>query len=646
MTVPAGAPKGPPPVRRAAWRGRIADGLLAVGLGAAAVALLDPLRPAGVWLGPLAAGLGWGLGVGARAAHRAVWARCGAVLALAFAAGAWVVPEFGADAPEFFVYLPSLAFDHDLSLRDDWLEMGYDETPPATSLGLTRNRHAIGPALVWSPFYALAHVYVRADAAWGARRHVPDGHAPPYRRAAALGTITVALAGAFLLARALTPRFGAGVAWLAVGGTLLASPLLYYVFAAPLMSHGATFGAAAMVLWAAERVRRGPTPALWIGLGALCGLLVVVRWQALVYGLLVAPLMLHGLRRGSLRPWVALAAGAAALAVFTPQMLVWHTLFGRALTMPQGSGFIDWRSPHWLDTLISADHGLFTWSPLMLPGLLGLVAGVRRDPWPHVPALAIIAATVWINGGAADWAGSDAFGARRFDLTLPLLALGLAAVIAALRRQVARRPLLAPAVLVAVAVLWNLGFVTLFREQRYEGPLRVERLAADQARLAHRSLGDVFETLAGERGRALVYKLFAADYLYTVARPRGRIVLSHAADAELSGHWSPARRTADGPAFRWAYPPEACWLVPIDEPYELRARLTLSPARLARDVGVRVNATAIGGFHLDGGWQQVELLLPRRALRPGPNWLCLLSPPLPDAGDDEPFAAVAAFEGS
>lgn len=620
-------------------------GLLASGLLLSAVALLDPLRPAGILLGPLVAASGLVFGARFSRPRARAAAKLACALALSWSAGALARPEFRADAFEFFVYLPSLAFDHDLSLHDDWLQMGFDESPPLTATGVTRNRHAIGPALAWAPFYALAHAYVVADGAWGSGRYEADGHSNPYRRATALGTIALALAGSVLLARVLARRFDGGVVCLALGTALAASPILYYVFVAPAMSHGATFGIAAALLWACDHARREPSTRAWLAVGALVGLLAIVRWQAAVYVLLVAPVALDALRRGTLRLRAAVAAAAVALAVFSPQMLAWRALFGRVLTMPQGGGFLDWSSPHWLDTLISADHGLLTWTPALLLGLVGLVAGARREPWLHAPALLIVAASAWVNGGADDWAGSEAFGARRFDLVVPLLAVGLAVVLDALRRAVARRPLLAPAALVALLVLWNLGLVALFRDTRYSGPLRLERVAADQALLARRSAEDALAVLFGARGRALAYKLFAADYLDTPARPGGRIVLARAEDADLSGRWSAPRRLAGGPAFRFAYPPEACLLVPLAEPRELRATLTVRPARLARDVRVRVNATEVGAFHLDGAWQKVDVLLPERALFPGPNWLCFAFSRRPEEGDDEPAAAVAAFEG-
>src|SRR4029450_6194515 len=103
--------------------------------------------------------------------------------------------------------------------------------------------------------------------------------------------------------------------------------------------------------------------------------------------------------------------------------------------------------PHLVDVLFSADHGLFAWSPIAWLGLLGLVAGFRRAPVVHGGALLVWAATAWVNGSVTDWdwAAGDAFGARRFDLVVPLLAWGLAALLRALRPALARAPLRAAA---------------------------------------------------------------------------------------------------------------------------------------------------------------------------------------------------------
>ena len=110
--------------------------------------------------------------------------------------------------------------------------------------------------------------------------------------------------------------------------------------------------------------------------------------------------------------------------------MAWKVLFGVYVTVPQGPGYLDWSSPHLRDVLFSANHGLFATSPALLLGLLGLVLHLRRDPALAGGALLTLAALAWTNGAVADWdwEGGDAFGARRFDVAVPLLAVGLAAL--------------------------------------------------------------------------------------------------------------------------------------------------------------------------------------------------------------------------
>lgn len=618
-------------------------GLLAGALMLSAWALLDGRHPVGIWLGPLLVLAGWACAARPR---RAGVDLC-AVLVLAWSLGAAVGPEFRADAPEFFVYLPSLVFDHDLDLHDDWLQMGFDESPPRTALGLTRNRHAIGPALAWMPFYLAAHGYVTLDHAWGSGRYRPDGHSAPYRRACAWGTLSAVALGAYLLGRAAGRHHGAGPGALAALASVLASPVLHYALGGALMSHGLAYGLSATLLWALMDLddRQPGSGARFWRVGLLAGLLVCVRWSALVHVLLIAPIAGVAWWQGRLRARALALAGLLATLACAPQMLAWQVLFGAPLTVPQGSGFVDWRAPHLLDTLVSADRGLFTWTPLLLLGLVGLMATLRRQPALTLGCVATLVATACVNGGAADWAAGEAFGARRYDAAVPLLALGLAASLAWLRAHVQRRPLLAPAALVLLASAWNTGLLALFREQRYSGPVRVEALAAGQARLARRAAEGVLGALFGDAGRALAYRALAGDYLYSPARPDGRIVLAQEDDADLSGRWSPARRGPSGPTFRWIFAPGACLTLPLDRAADLPLRLHARAAASDLRVRVRLNDTDIGVLALREEWSESALALPGAYLHAGANRLCLVTPPADAAHEDEPVLALASVAG-
>jgi hypothetical protein len=137
----------------------------------------------------------------------------------------------------------------------------------------------------------------------------------------------------------------------------------------------------------------------------------------------------------------------------------------------------------------------------MFVGLLGLLAGVRHSPILHAGGVLVIALTAWVNGSVPgfDWAGGDAFGARRYCLVVPLIAVGVGTVLELSSRLLRRSPLLAPAAAVLLFAIWNLGLVSHFRARKYPGAAPLERLAKDQASALRRAAQDAG---GGNRGGA------------------------------------------------------------------------------------------------------------------------------------------------
>lgn len=600
----------------------VATALLAAALSAAAIAVLDPVRRAGAFPGLLLA-----LAAAALAPSGRRWRAVafGSALAATWSVVAWVGPEFRGDAGSYFVYLRSAAFDRDLDFRNDWegLEL---PVPAALPSGRPMNTQSVGPAIAWSPFFAIAHGYVLWERAHGRVRHPADGFAAPYRRAAALGTPAVVLTGVVLLGSTLARRFGRRIAWLSLGAAYLATPVLYYTFVVPAMAHGVTFGACAALLWASVRAREAPTARAWLAVGLWLGVATLMRWQAAVWALFVLALALHELRRGRARfSWLAAGAGLALL-VQIPQLLAWHALYGRFFTVPQGPGYMDWSAPHLVDVLLSADHGLFAWSPIAWLGLAGLLLGWRRDPPLHAGALLVCAAAAWVNGSVTDWdwAAGDAFGARRFDLAVPLLAWGLAGLLRVATPLVARAPLLAPATVLLALAAWNLGLVALFREGRYQGAAPIDRVAGDQARLGRDTLLSAAETLAGARARALAYKHLSGEYLFGGLHPDGVIELA-AEERLLRAGWSSRANRTDTPHFRWALAPESCLLLPLPEAHDVTLTiLARAPRRaLPQEMTAVWNGDPLGTAPLTAAWSDASWTVPPGRARAGENRLCL-----------------------
>lgn len=124
-----------------------------------------------------------------------------------------------------------------------------------------------------------------------------------------------------------------------------------------------------------------------------------------------------------------LACAASAAIVFSPQMLVWWTLYGNPFLVPQGEDFMHWGSPAFGQVLFSTLHGLLTWTPVVAAALVGLVLLVRRAPIVGIAFAVAFLIALYTNAAVADWWAGEAFGSRRFVSCFPILVIGLAALI-------------------------------------------------------------------------------------------------------------------------------------------------------------------------------------------------------------------------
>jgi hypothetical protein len=191
-----------------------------------------------------------------------------------------------------------------------------------------------------------------------------------------------------------------------------------------------------------------------------------VRWQNGVLLLLPGLTLLPELRRA---PRATLARGGLALAAFAlgalPQLLAWKAIFGEYLLAdpPHGRDFLRLAHPYLLETFFSSRHGLLYWTPALWGGYLGYAWLLRREARTALTLLVPILAMSYVNACSGDWWAGGSFSNRRFDSLLPLLGIGLALSLDALRRAAVRRP---HALLVAgggALVLWNLLFMEQYR---------------------------------------------------------------------------------------------------------------------------------------------------------------------------------------
>ncbi len=183
------------------------------------------------------------------------------ILAIVFVATLPLVnPLVHGDGVGYYAYLRAPLMQHNLRFEEDWRHgnLGFvesrlnsdDHLIPINipSTGHIGNLFTIGPAILWTPFFLVAHVTVQVADGLGA--HIPaDGFSLPYRVLVAFGTAFYGFCGlllSYLLAR---KYVDSPYALLATLGIWVGSSLPVYMYFNPFWSHAHSAFVVALFLW-------------------------------------------------------------------------------------------------------------------------------------------------------------------------------------------------------------------------------------------------------------------------------------------------------------------------------------------------------------------------------------------------------------
>jgi hypothetical protein len=226
----------------------------------------------------------------------------------------------GLDPVGYYAWARSVLIDHDLNVANEFDHYGILEHMASltngklTPTGYFHNQFAAGSALLWLPAMTVAHLIARLAQSLGLSVQA-DGHSIVYTWWQTAETQL---------------RFRGG------------------------MLRGL---AAGLALWV-----RTQNAILLVALLGEAAFDILVAWR-------------HDGLGTALKNHLPILAGLAVgyCAWLLPLMVFWRVVFGawvvntyRAVNPP-----LDWRAPHAIDILISTDRGMFTWSPITLPALIG-----------------------------------------------------------------------------------------------------------------------------------------------------------------------------------------------------------------------------------------------------------------------------------
>jgi len=408
-----------------------------------------------------------------------------------------VNPWVRGDGVGYYAYVRSLLVERKLDFSNDWragnpsFTMGRVHSDGTidprqyTRTGHLDNHWAVGSSILWAPFVAPVHLAMLALKSFGADVK-PNGFSRPYVVAMALSTALYGFLGLLLSFRFSSLFVEERWAFWATLGIWFASSLPVYMYFNPSWSHAQSVFMVAVFLWYWQRTRPGRTLGQWVTLGLISGLMLDVYYANIA--VMLAPLLES--IEGYWRSWIReskyesiklpiascqsqianslslLAANLlyclATIVAFLPTLITRKIIYGSALDFGyrEAEGF-RWRAPYFASALFSSDHGLLTWTPIMILALTGLFLFFRRDRRMATYAIVAFLTLCYLIGGDWNWDGVSSFGNRFFISLTPLFVLGLAILFSDLLRLLKReRPTLVLACsTTALFVLWNFAFI-------------------------------------------------------------------------------------------------------------------------------------------------------------------------------------------
>jgi hypothetical protein len=329
---------------------------------------------------------------------------------------------------------------------------GHFEAVPRRD-GRIVNKYPIGLSLLESPFLAagtvLSDVFRRPEDGQNV-----SGYRDIQIATVAAGLLLCVALGCGVLYQLLERAYGSMSAVIGIVAAWLGTSLFYYSAVFPFMAHGMAFALVCLILWQISGMRARPE-AGWRDLcllSATFGLLFLVRPQQILLLPIALPAMVAPIARSKFWPARLLVFSVVLGAVCGVQAAVNLFHFGSPTVNAYaagGEGF-RWLRPDWYTVLVSSHRGLLWISPIAAVAAAGIL-WYRPRSWLEYVVLAHGIVQAYLIAAWSSPDQGDAFGARMWCECAPLVAVGVAKVMA--KAETAKR--LSWGGVTAVAVAWT-----------------------------------------------------------------------------------------------------------------------------------------------------------------------------------------------
>jgi len=326
--------------------------------------------------------------------------------------------ELWADRAGYYIYLPAtILYGYDVSKAPEKIheKTGYGFWLDYNT-GKIETKYPYGVAILLSPFFVATHITSLA-------LNIPEegGFSPLYHRMIDVAAVIYLILALMLLRKVLQRYFSPMVQYLTLFFIYAGTNLFYYTLDDSSMSHVYSFFLFSLFLFALVRFLDNRKYGYYILMVFAGSLAVVTRptnillfslfflWELTSFRSFVDRLKLF------FKPAYLITFLVVLFLVLLPQLLYWKYLHGTYIAYTYGEeGFINWQNPYLLEVWFSPVNGLFSYSPLvllMLAGIVLMIAKRRPNGWL---ALVIFLIVSYICASWQTWYFGCSFGQRSF----------------------------------------------------------------------------------------------------------------------------------------------------------------------------------------------------------------------------------------
>lgn len=360
--------------------------------------------------------------------------------------GGWWRDTIHNDAKGYYAYLPAVFIYHDLNFNFyNYADSALQFNRNLCNYRLLQNGKAVnkyysGVAVAQIPFFFAAHGYALVDP-----EALADGYSYPYMYVICLAAIFYTILGLYLLNKILllynistTNRI------ITLWVTLFGTNLFQYTVGEPGMSHVYSFAFVALfvyhvLLWLQSYRFKNLVVA-----SIALGMIILIR-PVNILVVLFLPFLAGSSQNfiAAAKQWVSNYRNIAITllappAIFSIQLIIYKIACGHFFVYSYGGETFDFLHAKIFAILFSYKKGLFLYTPVLLIAMGGLIIFLRQNPFKGISFfLAFLGVTYVLSSWWSWWYGGS-FSGRPFIEYFPLLMIGFAVVLNAMKNRIAK----------------------------------------------------------------------------------------------------------------------------------------------------------------------------------------------------------------